>query len=406
MIFLQNNNESFRIKTTSIADIDYQVNYVDIDPFVSAVPGSAQGKITTIGTTIICPAPATGISRQLKSIFIRNKNLTTSNLISVLKDVSGIEYLGTGEVLLIPGATMFYESGIGWSLGTILSSVLETLNISKYQDFDGIADPAAPSVNGVRIYSKNVAGRMLPKWKGPTGADTPFQAALFKNNVVMWNPGATSGYMIGSLVTAIVAGVSVLPSTTNRYTSLRKNTFTAATGVNTMNSLRGEPIFYRGAIPTSGGFFFFCRAGFNTWTPTNRLFVGMCVDTTALLTADPSTKFNMLGFAVDTADTAISFMHNDGVGVAIKETIAVQPALATNNVYDFFIYCKPNDSVVYYRIDDLSSNVTLIDSSITLDLPTTTALLIPTCAIGPGATNAGATAASVGVNRMYIESDY
>jgi hypothetical protein len=44
MIFLQNNNESFRIKTTSIADIDYQVNYVDIDPFVSAVPGSAQGK--------------------------------------------------------------------------------------------------------------------------------------------------------------------------------------------------------------------------------------------------------------------------------------------------------------------------------------------------------------------------
>jgi hypothetical protein len=31
---------------------------------------------------------------------------------------------------------MFYESGIGWSLGTILSSVLETLNISKYQDFD------------------------------------------------------------------------------------------------------------------------------------------------------------------------------------------------------------------------------------------------------------------------------
>jgi hypothetical protein len=33
---------------------------------------------------------------------------------------------------------------------------------------------------------------------------------------------ATSGYMIGSLVTAIVAGVSVQLITTNRYTSLRK----------------------------------------------------------------------------------------------------------------------------------------------------------------------------------------
>jgi hypothetical protein len=38
MIFLQNNNESFRIKTTSI-DIDYQVNYVDIDPFVQQFQG-------------------------------------------------------------------------------------------------------------------------------------------------------------------------------------------------------------------------------------------------------------------------------------------------------------------------------------------------------------------------------
>jgi hypothetical protein len=36
-----------------------------------------------------------------------------------------------------------------------------------------------------------------------------------------------------------------------------------------------------------------------------------------------------LGFAVDTADTAIS-LCTMMEGVAIKETIAVQPALATN----------------------------------------------------------------------------
>jgi hypothetical protein len=53
---------------------------------------------------------------------------------------------------------------------------------------------------------------------------------------------------------------------------------------------------------------------------------------------------------------------------------------------------KPNDSVVYYRIDDLSSNVTLIDSSITLDFQLQQLFLYQR-AIGPGATNAGATAA-------------
>jgi hypothetical protein len=61
MIFLQNNNESFRIKTTSIADIDYQVNYVDIDPILQSSSRVNTRKITTIGTTIICPAPARDI---------------------------------------------------------------------------------------------------------------------------------------------------------------------------------------------------------------------------------------------------------------------------------------------------------------------------------------------------------
>jgi hypothetical protein len=101
-----------------------------------------------------------------------------------------------------------------------------------------------------------------------------------------------------------------------------------------MNSLRGEPIFTEEQF-TSGGFSF-VELDFNTWTPTNRLFVGMCVDTTALLTADPSTKLCWDLLLIQ--QILLFFMHNDG-GVAIKETIAVQPALATNNVYDF-IYCK------------------------------------------------------------------
>jgi hypothetical protein len=85
---------------------------------------------------------------------------------------------------------MFYESGIGWSLGTILSSVLETLNISKYQDFDGIAD-LLPSVNDVRIYSKYLEECFL-NGKDPQEADT-LSSCFVKNNVVMWNPGTTSG---------------------------------------------------------------------------------------------------------------------------------------------------------------------------------------------------------------------
>jgi hypothetical protein len=51
--------------------------------------------------------------------------------------------------------------------------------------------------------------------------------------------------------------------------------FTSATaGVNTMNSLRSEATFFRGATVGAGGSFFFCRFGFTTWTQGNRLFIG------------------------------------------------------------------------------------------------------------------------------------
>jgi hypothetical protein len=211
--------------------------------------------------------------------------------------------------------------------------------------------------------------------------------------------------MIGAVQSVIAAGVSTLPTVTNRYTSLRRSVFTSATGINTMNSLRSEATFFRGATAGAGGFFFFCRFGFTTWTQGNRLFIGLAVDTTALITADPSSKLNTLGFAVDSADTAISFIHNDGTSVAIKDVIVGQPALSSNNAYDAYIFCKPNDTTVFYRLDDVSSGLTIIDTSTAIDLPISTTMLNATAAIGSG-TNAGAGVAAIGVNRMYIESDY
>jgi hypothetical protein len=406
MIFLNGANDTLELTTSSAADIDYQINWVDVIPAASATPGSSEGKITSATTTAILAAPASGTSRQIKSIFIKNIHATTPNTISVSKDVSGTGYAISTDAILQAGEIFVYEDGLGWSIQDMLVSTLTNDLHLGYQDWTGIADPAAPSSNILRIYSKNISGRMMPKWKGPSGIDTPFQSALFGNNWVVWNPGATSGAMIGSVQTVITAGVAALPTTTNKFTSLRRSTFTAATGINLMNSLRSEAMFFRGGVAGMGGFFFQCRFGLSTWTATNRLFVGLCVDTTALLTADPSTKFNLLGFGVDTADTEISFMHNDGAGAATKDAIAGQPALASNNVYDVFIYCRPNDSTVYYRLDNISAGTTIIDSSAITELPVNTTMLIATAAIGSGATNAGAGVAALGLNRMYIETDY
>jgi hypothetical protein len=39
-------------------------------------------------------------------------------------------------------------------------------------------------------------------------------------------------------------------------------------------------------------------------------------------------------------------MHNDSVGIATKDAIAGQPALSSNNAYDAYIFCRPNDTTV------------------------------------------------------------
>jgi len=406
MIFLTGTTDILELDTSSTADIDYQVNWVDVIAGTSATPGSSQGKVTSVTTTTITATPASGTVRQIKSVFIRNRHASTANTISVNKDVSGTEYLITADVILQAGEVLTYESGIGWSIGDTLVSTLTNDIHLGYQEWSAIAVPSAPAPDNLRIYGRKMSGRMFPKWIGPSGLDTAVQPALFGNNVVFWMPGATSGVLNGSVGTAIAAGVATAPTTTNRYTSLRRSVFTVGTGINLMNSYRTDAMFFRGSTSGMGGFFFFCRFGFTTWTASNRLFVGLCVDTTALLTADPSSKLNLIGFGVDTGDTAITFMYNDGAGTATKDPITGQPALASSNAYDVYMFCKPNDTTVYYRIDYITEGSTIQEGSATSNLPVNTTMLIGTCAIGSGATNAGAGVAAIGLNRMYIESDY
>ena len=404
MIFLNGTNEFLYLDSTTNAELDIQCNYVDVIANVSATPGSVENKSDSVRNLNIIDSPISGTSRQIKSIIVTNIGSSLLGIFSILKSSNSIFFQLTPIITLQPGESYTYESGRGFQINDVLSSTLTNDLHLGYQDWTAISSPTPPPADTLRLYARKISGRVMPKWTPPSGLDTPVQPALFGNNIVFWQPGATSGVMNGSIGTAIGAGVAVLPTTTNRYTMLRRSVFTVATGINLMNSYRSENMFSRGTGAGMGGFFFFARFGLNVWTPNNRFFVGLALDTTALLTANPSTKFNLLGFGVDQGDTEFSFIHNDGSGTAVKEPIT-GIGLATYNAYDAYIYCKPGDTTAYYRLDDITAGVTLVDTSVTGDLPVNTTMLNAVCAIGSGS-NAGAAAASIGLNRMYIESDY
>jgi hypothetical protein len=182
-----------------------------------------------------------------------------------------------------------------------------------------------------------------------------------------------------------------------------------ATVVTTANQQVGmrssENMFFRGSVAGQGGFFFFARFGTTTWTAGDKLFVGLSTGTTAIVTGAPSNLTNIAGFGIDAGDTAITFMTNDNTAAATKTAIAGQPALASNQGYDAYIFAKPNDTVVYYRLVNLNTGAEIVNSSVNTNLPVNTTLMAAHAHMSNGA-NTPVTSAQIGVNRMYVETDY
>jgi len=180
---------------------------------------------------------------------------------------------------------------------------------------------------------------------------------------------------------------------------------TVATTANQQVGQRNsELMFFRGSVAGQGGFFFFCRFGTTAWTAGDRLFVGLSTGTTAIVTGNPSNLTNVLGFGIDAGDAAVTFMHNDNTTTATKVAIAGQPTLAANQGYDAYIYAKPNDTTVYYRLVNLNTGAEIVNTSVNTNLPVNTTMMSAKALMSNG-TNTAVTAAQIGVNRIYVESD-
>lgn len=269
-------------------------------------------------------------------------------------------------------------------------------------------EPPAPSAGFLSLYSKAVCGKLMLKTKGPAGIDSPLQNAIWQNNTVLFTPGAAAGVWQGTVGSNLGTAALVIPTVTNTYTMMRRSTFsTLVTTTGQQIGTRTEAMFCRGNAEDIGGFFYAARFGFTAIKTGMRGFFGMAADTTALVTADPSSRVNLCGFGFDQFDTGISFIHNDNIGISTKDFIPVITTLATSGTsYDAYIWCAPNTSTVYYRLDLTSSGnpITIINGSTSTDLPINTTLLCAHTAMS-NCSNISLNDAVLGVNRIYIETD-
>jgi hypothetical protein len=434
-------SDIIRLVTSSTADIHVQAGWVDITT-TTFTPGRTNTLVTTATNTTIVDSPAASTQRQIKTLTIANRHASAPNTISVqlydgtiyitvfniilvageqiqyngstwasydvngnIQESTGIAAVGADTQIMFNdgGTTLGVDTDITWDKATNTLGITGTNAGVKLQAIS--SEPGAQASGLLRIYAKSVAGKIMLKQVGPTGLDTPLQNAIWQNNTVLFTPGAAAGVWQGTVGSNIGTPTIQLPTMTNVGTMLRRSRFpTVATTANQQVGTRTEAMFARGNIAGLGGFFFVCRFNMGVYTAATRWLIGLAAGTTAVTTVEPSTLVNVCAFTVDAADNVFVFSHNDTTGTATKDAIAGQPALATNNAYAAYIFCKPNDTTVYYRLDNLNNGTTIIDSSATTDLPINTTFLCAHAACGNAATTA-AGSASIDINRVYIETD-
>lgn len=297
--------------------------------------------------------------------------------------------------------------GSGWDVGLNIAS-------GGMQLASQASDPATPAAGQLRIYAKTIGGRVLPKWIGPSGVDTPFQASFGFNRIAMSSPGAGSTTTVASGTTLTTSFGTVglnanmsnpTPTSTNLMTSTRRTEYTStATAGGIGYQRQNVPLVYRGNASGLGGFYFTTRFGTGALQTGNRAFVGLSSSTAIPTNVDPlaSTADSKMGVGIN-ASTGNWFWISNVAGVApttvdLGTTIPVN----TTGLYELIIFSAPNSTTITYRLKNLSTNVTLGDVTTSTNIPANTVFMAPYMWITNNTTAAAATLESGG---WYLESD-
>lgn len=302
--------------------------------------------------------------------------------------------------------TLAYKIGDGiknWN--TLLYKELSPVITTSL--YTAIPDPTPPAAGFLNVYAKDISGRVLPKFAGPSGLNSVLQPALFGNGIMMISPGLGTAFNVIGMSLPTAVGTVSHPALTgvNQLAQTRRGRVLSAATANAIASLRfASYVCWRGNVPTLGGFFHVNRWAITSTTVNQRCAIGLLPVTSAVpVTQQPSSHINCLVFGWDDTDTNIQVMHNGATGTCTKIDLGPSfPANDPNAVYETTFFAAPSDNKVGYRIKHLITDVE-VSGEITTNLPVETVFLAWHAYVNNGGT---AAAVSLELMRMYLETDY
>lgn len=291
------------------------------------------------------------------------------------------------------------------------SALIETEPSGAIPIIAAAAEPGAPAAGSGLLYARNIAGRVFPKWMGPTGFDYPLQPHIGFNNFRKWAGGATTtvatfASVIGSMPYT-AAGTITTPTlaATNLLTQTQRSTMSTGATAGTLALIRGSNLlFARGNAASIGGFTLNTRFGLSALQAGMRAFCGV-VDVAANPTnIDPitATAPGGIGMAINANTGNWSLVHNVSGTARTQIPLGASFPVNTTDLLELVLFCGSNAASIGYRVTNWSQAVSA-SGTLSTNIPANTTFLAPSNWI---TNNATAAAATMDFIWTAVETDY
>lgn len=284
------------------------------------------------------------------------------------------------------------QTSVTGNAGT--ATALQTPRTIAGVSFDGTADVVLTTANVPDSADKRY---VTDAQQASLASVQPF---LGRKKVELWTAqgNATTVAVLGYSNNATGTATTRNVATTNTLTRMRRLGHVSAGTAGASCGNRSSVLQHCRTF----GFRYVAKFGIAAVQADMRWFVGMLGVGTVIGNVNPSTLTNMFGFAIDSAQTTVRWMCNDGSGGASSVDLGGSfPATTANVVYLADIWCAPGASEISYSLERLDVAAS-VSGSVSTDIPATTTLMASQIWMNNGTT---AAAVAVDISTQYMETE-
>ena len=269
-------------------------------------------------------------------------------------------------------------------------------------------EPATPTGTNIRLYTKTIAGRGVPKWKETSGNDNVVATAIWDSTGSIIIPGITTTIQaVGCAVTAVGTVSTPTITSTSLRNQTKRFTLTSAITAAALASLRVNAVeCYSGNAAGLGGYFVVCRFALSGTLQTGmRAFVGLTdTPTTAATNIDPTTSTTpgKIGMAINASTGNWNLVNNITGAAPTVLALGANFPVNTTDMLELILFCAPNATSISYRVKNFTSGL-LTSGTLSTNIPANTTFL---GRVMWACNNTIAGAVAIDCSKFYLETSY